>query len=86
MKLKNSMRIPLYIAIGLLCLEQVWWLAIPLIIIYMYRYQSYELFVIALLLDGYVGSFYHIPYYSLVTVFTVIVAEWARPKIMLYTR
>lgn len=66
-------------------LTPLYFLAIALAIWYMFRFAGYELIVLAVLLDGYFGAFYAIPYISLVTVFLVFIIELLKPFLLMYT-
>jgi hypothetical protein len=48
------------------------------------RYCGYEVIVIAALLDAYFGLG-GIPYYLITTFIGVLVLEWSKPKVTLYT-
>lgn len=79
------MRLSLYLMILVLALEHLWWLALPTLAWYAFKYTTYELLLIAILIDGYTGQFNSLPVYSLATLAGVLVVEWIRPKILSYT-
>ena len=79
------MRIFLFFIILLLTLEQFWLVLLPLLFWYAVWYQTYELIIVAVLIDGYVGGFYDWPLYTIITTALVLILEWVRPRIMFYT-
>lgn len=79
------MRISLFIMLVLASVSHIWLLVIPLSIVYAFRFSSYELIVIAVLIDGYTGQFFAIPYLSIFTALAALTVEWARPVILSYT-
>ena len=79
------MRALLFILILILVLEQLWLPLIPLLLWYGLRYTTYELIVIAVLIDGYVGTFYSWPLYTILVTTSVLFLEWLRPRIMFHT-
>lgn len=52
---------------------------------YLLRYGGVELILLAVLYDGYVGAFSSVPLLSIAAVVLVLIAEWLRPRLVLYT-
>jgi apolipoprotein N-acyltransferase len=52
------------------------------VLIYSLRYSPVVLIPLAILIDGYFGNFYGMPYLSLFSVWWYMVSEYFRPKIV----
>lgn len=78
-------RILIFSAILLAVLWQVWLLAAGLTVVYLSYYAGVELFVLAVLVDGYYGSFTSVPFVSIVTAAAIVSAWWLKPWLVLYT-
>lgn len=48
-------------------------------------YTSYELFIVMVLIDGYMGAFYDVPWLSLGTGVLLILVAVIKKRLMLYT-
>ena len=77
----------------LLCILIVWTtiaqlfiVAIPLCLFYIYRYTGYELVVLAIIIDGYYAAFYRFPGLSLLVALLVISADFIKPHLLMYTK
>ena len=57
-------RVALFILIMTALLLNVWWVALPAAALYVWQYRGYELFFLALVVDGYYGQFYSWPWYA----------------------
>lgn len=63
-----------------------WWLlALACAIGYVLAFTGYELFPLAVLVDGYYGGFAAIPVVSIVALSLIVMARWLRPYFLLYT-
>jgi len=51
------------------------------VILFSIKYRSYVLIPIAILLDGYFGSFYHIPVLSILVIVWSVLFELIRPRL-----
>lgn len=63
----------------------LWWCALPVLAVYLHQYQAFELPLIAIMIDGYLGAFYQVPYLSICTTVLVLITEWLKPTLMFYT-
>ena len=77
-------RISLLLLITLAFLMQYFLVAMIIALYYMFRYVGYELIVLAVLVDGYYGAFYSVPYLSIMSVLALLVANILKPY-LLYT-
>jgi hypothetical protein len=57
----------------------------PFVLYYVWRYYGYELFAIALLVDGYYQAFYYWPFFSLSLATLLVTFNFLKPKMLLYT-
>jgi hypothetical protein len=70
----------------LFCLiNQFYLVAVGLFIWYLFKYSGYELVILGMLLDGYYGAFYAIPFLTLGTFLTWILVGAAKQRLLLYT-
>jgi hypothetical protein len=53
--------------------------------IYILKYTSFEIFLVMLLLDGYMGAFYEIPWLSFGTGVALILVTVIKKRLLLYT-
>ena len=53
-------------------------------VFYMFKFVGYELIVLAILIDGYYGAFYSVPYLSIMTALAVFIVSIIKPY-LLYT-
>jgi hypothetical protein len=83
--MKTFVRIFLCFLITWCLVAQLYILAIPLVIWYLSQYRSYELIVIAILVDGYYQAFYSVPILSIVAVISVILVDIIKPQLLMYT-
>lgn len=81
-----STRLALFVLITTSLLVNVWWVSAPAAVLYVWRYEGYELFLLALLVDGYLGQFYHWPWYATGALGLIIIINLARPHLLLYNR
>lgn len=78
------MRVLFVMLVGLSALVGPAWLFFIAAGLFSVRYCGYEAIIIAALIDAYFGMG-GIPFYLLVTTTGVIVLEWLKPKVTLYT-
>ncbi len=67
-------------------IAQLFMVAIPLTLFYVYRYTGYELVVLAIVIDGYYAAFYRFPGLSLLVALLVISADFIKPHLLMYTK
>ena len=77
-----------FVCIGLLCVASFAPLSITILIACAYAlyFRAYELMVMGLLLDGFYGFEYTIPYYLIVSMCLFFLAEWVKPRLLMYNR
>lgn len=78
-------RIMLFITLTLLVQTGWWWLFVPIGIGYAFRYTAYELIALGFMVDWYFGGVSVVPLYGLLSLMLVIVMEWLKPALMVYT-
>lgn len=61
-----------------------WWCALPAFFAHLYSYKAFEVPVIALLIDAYFGTFHTFPYLSVITLLSVAVFEYFKPRLLFY--
>jgi hypothetical protein len=66
-------------------IAQVYFLAIPLSLWFIFRYRGYELIIIAILVDGYYQAYYSIPILSITTILVVFLVDIIKPRLLMYT-
>ena len=83
--MKNFLRIIFFLAIAWCFVAQLYFIAVPLYLWYLLRYQGYELIFLTILIDGYFQSFYSVPVLSLVTILAVFFIDIIKPQLLMYT-
>ena len=66
-------------------LNQIFWLAGLLGLYYLARYSTFELVLVAALLDGYYGAFHAVPILTLLTSISWFLAEIIKEGLLMYT-
>lgn len=64
---------------------QLYVVAIPLMLWYVLMLPGYELIAVAMLVDGYYQAFFGVPVLTLATFFTVLIIDFSKPYLMMYT-
>lgn len=64
---------------------QLYILAVPLSIWYIIQYGGYELIVVAVLVDGYYQAFYSFPKLTIIILISVLLMNFVKPKLLMYT-
>lgn len=82
--MKMYWRILTLILIVWLMVASLFWLAIGLVIFYLYHFRGYELILIGILIDGYYHYFYEWPVVSLTLLGIVILADLIKPHLLMY--
>lgn len=57
---------------------------LPLAVLHALSWRAYELLIIAVCADAYFGVSYEWPYYTLVTICILLMAEWIKPHLSFY--
>lgn len=83
--MSNILKIILFLLIVWCLLAQIFFIAIPLGILYLLKNDGYELILIAILVDGYYQAFYSVPILSIVTLISVILVNIIKPYLLMYT-
>ncbi len=83
--MKIFLRILILLLIAWFFVAQLYFIAIPIYLWYLLRYQGYELIFLAILLDGYFQLFYTVPILSLVTILAVFFIDIIKPQLLMYT-
>ncbi len=63
----------------------LWWLAVPLVLWYVVRFDAYELIVVAFCIDIYFAPNHTWPYYTLVSAGFVLFGMVIRPRLRPHT-
>lgn len=82
-KMNNFISIFIYISITIAVLQNVFIVAIPLAIWFTFRCGAGWLLPLALLIDGYFGAFYTVPYFSITIIFWFFITEIVRPRLII---
>lgn len=75
-----------FIILTWLLMAQLFFLAVPLAIYYLFKYPAFELMVLAIVFDGYYFKFYEVPVASLAVVVMVVLANFIKPRLLMYTK
>lgn len=78
-------RLILFFLIAVLSLGSFYWLTIPLVLWYSYLFYGYELIILAILVDGYFGAFYEIPFFSITALCLVFIVNTVKTSLLMYT-
>jgi len=79
------LRALLFLIITVLWYVGLWWVSLPLCLWYTYRYTAYELIVLGVCIDIQFQVYTSWPYYSIFGTTLVIIVEWLRPHLAVYT-
>lgn len=76
------------LGIGLLCTTSFAPLFVTIIFACAYAlyFRAYELIILGLLIDGFYGFQFGVPYYLIGSVCLFLVAEWVKPRLLMYNR
>ena len=82
------LRIFLFIALVLVVTLAPVWVFAVCICVYAFFYTPYELVILSILSDGFygIGHPFILPYYTILTCFVLIFAEWIKPRISGYNQ
>lgn len=61
------------------------WISLISYTLYLLVYTRFALFLVMVLLDGYIGAFYEIPWLSLITGLLLVLVAISKKRLMLYT-
>ena len=61
------------------------WYSLPILLWYSYKYTPWELLLIGLLVDIQFMTFRALPWYTIFSLFWIIITVWLRPKFIVYT-
>ncbi len=61
------------------------WISFISYALYLLVYTRFALFLVTVLLDGYIGAFYEIPWLSLITGLLLVLVAISKKRLMLYT-
>lgn len=75
----------IFFTILLLAFPQWFVVALPLALYYIWRYHGFELIIVGLLIDGYYQAFYEVPFLSIFLVLSIVIINFLKPKLLLYT-
>ncbi len=79
------LRIGIFICLLLALIGHATWLSVLLFAWYICVYTGYELVVLALLIDGYYGAFFHVPWLTIVVFGLFIMVTLTKERLLLYT-
>lgn len=83
--MKNLLRVLFLIFIVWCFIAQLYFIAGPLFLLYLFKYPGYELIASAILIDGYYQAFYSLPVLSMITVISVFLVNLIKPQLLMYT-
>lgn len=83
--MKICLRSLIFLLIAWFFVAQLYFMAVPLYLWYLLRYQGPELIFLAILIDGYFQSFYAVPILSLITISIVFFIDIIKPQLLMYT-
>lgn len=72
----------LYIVIIFSFLQNWLWLTAVAVVLFSFKYGAVTFIPLAILIDGYFGHFYAIPYLSVCAVWWFMFVEYVRPKMV----
>lgn len=79
------LRFILVIILTWLVIAELYILAVPLFLAYVFFYTGYELVLLAVLIDGYYFAFYYWPRLTLLTFGVVLAVTFIKPRLFMYT-
>lgn len=79
------LRFILVIILTWLVIAELYILAIPLFLAYVFFYTGFELVLLAVLIDGYYFAFYDWPRVTLFTFAVVLAMAFIKPRLFMYT-
>lgn len=80
--MKSIALVILYTALTIAFLQNWLWLAVLLLLVCSFRYSAVMVIGLAVVVDGYFGNFFTVPYLSLLSVWWYLVVEYLRPKVV----
>lgn len=83
--MNTTLRISTLCIITWCLVAQLYVVAIPLMLWYLLVLPGYELIAVAILVDGYYQAFFGVPVLSLGTFLTVLIFDFSKPYLMMYT-
>lgn len=66
--------------------NQFLWLSGLLFVWYLFKYAGFELVILAILLDGYYGAFYHFPRLTIIVFSLFFFTTITKERLLLYTQ
>lgn len=75
----------LFILIAWCLVAGLIFLALPLLLWYLIKNDSYELIILAILIDGYYQAFYSVPVLSIWATILVGTSNLIKPQLLMYT-
>ncbi len=83
--MKTFWRIFILLSLTWCLVAELYFLAVPLCLWYLFKYRGYELIAVAILVDGYYQAFYSIPVLSIATIILVVLFDFIKPQLLMYT-
>lgn len=80
------LRFILAIILTWLVIAELYILAVPLFLAYIFFYTGYELVLLAVLIDGYYFAFNSWPRITLLTFGVVLTLSFIKPRLFMYTK
>lgn len=74
-----------FIAVVYLLIMGWWYIWVPLMVWYLYRYTAYELLLLGWFIDYGFGTASTWPWYLTFFALALVVAEWLKPRLVVYT-
>lgn len=78
-------RFLLFVTLAFLCTTGWWWAILPVAAWYVYVFDGYELLLLGALTDIHYGAASLIPYMTLLLTAVVVLGNWIKPRLMVYT-
>jgi hypothetical protein len=78
-------RIVTLICITWCLVSQLYFVAVPLAVWYLFKVDGHELILVSILVDGYYQAFYSLPILSIATIGLIIFFDFIKPQLLMYT-
>lgn len=83
--MRYILRFSLFITIVWSLVAGLWWVFVPLMLVYLFKYDGIELVLAAILTDGYYQYFYTVPIFTISTTCLYLFFSFIKPRLLMYT-